>query len=131
VLALSRRYLEEEIKDRDLLTSPKVTRVYLKARLPQGSRPSYTTRHARSSPASFSTTATVSSAYEELFQGTTDGASVHPREVVRCALELHAAAVILAHNHPSGNTEPSQADLRITQHLQKALALVDVWCWTT
>ena len=69
----------------------------------------------------------MSSAYEKFFQGTIDGASVHPREVVRRALELHAAAVILAHNHPSGNTEPSQANLRITQHLQKALALVDVW----
>ena len=64
--------------------------------------------------------------YEELFNGTIDGASVHPREVVRRALELGAAAVIFAHNHPSGVTEPSQADLRITQRLKDALALVDV-----
>jgi len=51
---------------------------------------------------------------------------VHPREVVRRALELHAAAIIFVHNHPSGITEPSQVDLRITQRLKDALALVDV-----
>jgi DNA repair protein RadC len=64
--------------------------------------------------------------YEELFRGTIDGASVHPREVVRLVLESNAAAVIFAHNHPSGLAEPSQADLRITQRLKDALALVDV-----
>ena len=55
-----------------------------------------------------------------------DGASVHPRVVVRRALELNAAAVILAHNHPSGCPEPSRADENITQRLKDALALVDV-----
>jgi DNA repair protein RadC len=65
-------------------------------------------------------------ALEELFQGTIDGASVHPREVVRRALECQAGAVILAHNHPSGVAEPSQADLRITDRLKSALSLVDV-----
>jgi DNA repair protein RadC len=65
-------------------------------------------------------------ALEELFQGTIDGASVHPREVVRRALQVNAAALILAHNHPSGVAEPSQADLRITQRLKEALALVDI-----
>jgi DNA repair protein RadC len=65
-------------------------------------------------------------ALEELFQGTIDGASVHPREVVRRGLECGAGAVILAHNHPSGVAEPSQADLRITQRLRDALALVDI-----
>ena len=64
--------------------------------------------------------------YEELFKGTIDGASVHPREVVRRVIETNAAAVILAHNHPSGEAEPSQADLRITQRLKDALALIDV-----
>ena len=64
-------------------------------------------------------------AFERLFRGTVDGASVHPRVVVRRALELNSAAVLLAHNHPSGVTEPSQADQRITQRL-KALALIDV-----
>ena len=64
--------------------------------------------------------------YQELFRGTIDGASVHPREVVREAMRANAAAVIFAHNHPSGVAEPSQADLRITQQLREALALVDV-----
>jgi len=63
---------------------------------------------------------------EELFRGTIDGASVHPREVVRQALEANAAAVILAHNHPSGVAEPSQADEFITRRLTSALALVDI-----
>jgi DNA repair protein RadC len=65
-------------------------------------------------------------ALEELFQGTIDGASVHPRVVVQRALELNAAAVLFAHNHPSGVAEPSMADQRITQRLKDALALVDV-----
>ena len=65
-------------------------------------------------------------ALEELFQGTIDGASVHPREVVRRALECRAGAVIVAHCHPSGVAEPSQADLRLTERLKRALALVDV-----
>jgi DNA repair protein RadC len=64
--------------------------------------------------------------YQELFRGTIDGASVHPREVVREAMRTNAAAVIFAHNHPSGVAEPSQSDLRITQRLKDALALVDV-----
>ena len=65
-------------------------------------------------------------ALEELFQGTIDGASVHPREVVRRALEHNAAAVILAHNHPSGVADPSDADQQITWRLRDSLALVDV-----
>ncbi len=65
-------------------------------------------------------------AYEELFHGTIDGASVHPREVVKSALRYNAAAVILAHNHPSGVAEPSPADQRITKRLQDALKLVDI-----
>jgi DNA repair protein RadC len=65
-------------------------------------------------------------AYEELFNGTIDGSSVHPREVVRRALHHNCAAVILAHNHPSGVCEPSHADKAITKRLQDALALVDV-----
>lgn len=64
--------------------------------------------------------------FEEMFQGTVDGASVHPRVVVQRALELNAAAVIFAHNHPSGIAEPSRADEQITQRLKDALALVDV-----
>ena len=65
-------------------------------------------------------------AFEEMFRGTIDGASVHPREVVKEALRHNAAACILAHNHPSGWVEPSLADKNITWKLKEALALVDV-----
>ena len=65
-------------------------------------------------------------AFEELFRGTIDGTSVYPREVVKQALGFNAAAVILAHNHPSGVAEPSQADERITRRLKAALELVDI-----
>lgn len=64
--------------------------------------------------------------FEELFRGTLDGAEVHPREVVRRALALNAAAVIVGHNHPSGNPEPSAADRAVTARLKQALALVDL-----
>lgn len=64
--------------------------------------------------------------YVEMFRGTIDCASVYPREVVKEALRLNAAAVIYAHNHPSGNPEPSQADRTLTQRLKEALALVEV-----
>lgn len=60
------------------------------------------------------------------FMGTIDGASVHPREVAKSALSLNAAAVVLAHNHPSGIAEPSQADRRITERLKSTLQLLDV-----
>ena len=65
-------------------------------------------------------------AFEKLFFGTIDGTSVHPREVVRAAMRHNAAAVILAHNHPSGIAEPSQADELITRRLRDALALVEI-----
>lgn len=65
-------------------------------------------------------------AFERLFRGTVDGAAVYPRIVVRRALELNAAALILTHNHPSGSPDPSQADRKITTRLKEALALVDV-----
>jgi DNA repair protein RadC len=64
--------------------------------------------------------------YEELFRGTIDGATVYPREVVKRALAHNASAVILGHNHPSGVSEPSEADRHITVKLAKALALVEV-----
>ena len=64
--------------------------------------------------------------YVELFQGTIDGAEVHPREVVKRALRCNAAALIVAHNHPSGSTDPSAADRAVTSRLKQALALVEV-----
>jgi DNA repair protein RadC len=118
VVEMSRRYLLEDAKDRDLLTSPDAARDYLKARLTGYPHEVFAclfldNRHRLIE-------------YEELFRGTIDGASVHPREVVRRALRANAAAVIFAHNHPSGVAEPSQSDLRITQRLKDALSLVEV-----
>jgi DNA repair protein RadC len=61
-----------------------------------------------------------------LFSGTIDGAAIYPREIVKAALDANAAAVILAHNHPSGQPEPSSADKRITERIKGALALLDI-----
>lgn len=63
--------------------------------------------------------------FDEVFRGTIDGASVHPREIVKLVLAHNAAAVVFAHNHPSGNPEPSQSDELITRRLRDALALID------
>lgn len=65
-------------------------------------------------------------AYEELFRGTIDSANVHPRVIVRRALQHNSAAVIVAHNHPSGNPEPSAADGAVTARIKQALSLVDI-----
>ena len=64
--------------------------------------------------------------FEEMFRGTIDGASVYPREVVKAALACNAAAVMFAHNHPSGVADPSEADKHITRRLKEALAMVDI-----
>ena len=63
--------------------------------------------------------------YEELFTGSINGASIYPREVVKLVLKTNAAAVIFAHNHPSGNNNPSEADKQITKRLKQALELID------
>ena len=65
-------------------------------------------------------------AFEVLFMGTLDFTAVHPREIARRALTLNAASVILAHNHPSGDPEPSDSDLKMTYRIRDALALVEV-----
>ncbi|MCU7906495.1 MAG: DNA repair protein RadC [Candidatus Thiodiazotropha sp. (ex Epidulcina cf. delphinae)] len=118
VLEMSRRYLQEQLQLTDSLTSPQQTRYYLQAKL----------RHYPHEVFSclFLDNRHRIIRYEELFRGTIDGASVHPREVVKRALQHNAAALILAHNHPSGMTEPSQADRHITVQLKSALALVDI-----
>ena len=118
VLELSRRYLQTRIAEQDVLTSPEATRDYLKLKL-------YRLPYEVFACLFLDNRHRVIR-YEELFRGTIDGASVHPREVVRKVMETNAAAVIFAHNHPSGVAEPSQADLRITQRLKDALALVEV-----
>lgn len=114
---LGRRHLWEAVERGDPLTGPEDTRRYLRARLRDRVQEVFAclfldNRHRVI-------------AFEELFTGTVNGASVHPREVVRRALGHNAAAVILAHNHPSGVAEPSAADEAITRRLRDALALVD------
>ena len=100
------------------VTSPEDTRRYLRLQLAE--------REAEVFCVLFLTNRHRVIAFEEMFQGTIDGATVHPREVVKQALRLNAAAVILAHNHPSGVAEPSRADEAITRRLKEALGLVDV-----
>ncbi|ADJ27304.1 RadC family protein [Nitrosococcus watsonii] len=117
-LEMGRRHLEATLKRGDVLTDPQTTQRYLMARL-------------RAYPFEVFSCLFLDNqhrvlAFEELFRGTIDGASVHPREVLKRALAHNAAAAILAHNHPSGIAEPSRADECITQRLKEALALVDI-----
>jgi DNA repair protein RadC len=117
-LELARRHLGERLERLDCLTSPAQTRQYLSARLRDHDYEVFACLMLDNRNRVI--------ALREMFRGTIDGASVYPREVVKQALADNAAAVILAHNHPSGVSEPSQADIRITERLQKALALVDI-----
>ncbi len=115
---MARRVMDEPVRQGDPLTSPEATRRYLSSRL--GTRP-----HEIFAGLFLDNRHRVIR-YQELFQGTIDGAAVYPREVVRHALEYNAAAVIFAHNHPSGIAEPSQADISLTRRLKDALGLVDI-----
>lgn len=117
-LEISRRYLQAGLERGATISDPLACREFLQIRLKREKREVFACLFLDSQHRLIQ--------YEELFYGTIDSASVHPREVVRRALELCAAAVILAHNHPSGVAEPSQADRRITARLQSALALVDI-----
>jgi DNA repair protein RadC len=117
-LELGRRYLDAEMKAVTMLGDPSVSARYLKSRLCGYPYEVFAclfldNRHRVI-------------AFEELFRGSIGGASVHPREVVRRCLVHNAAALILAHNHPSGRNEPSQDDRTITLRLRDALALIDV-----
>jgi DNA repair protein RadC len=115
---IARRQLSETLRAGPSLASPRATRDYLSARLRDLEHEVFCClfldkRHRLIQ-------------FEELFRGTIDGASVHPREIVKLALRRNSAAVIIAHNHPSGVAEPSQADELITQRVREALALVDI-----
>jgi len=118
VLEIGRRYLADRLKRGDPLTSPDDTRAFLRAHL--GAYP-----HEVFACLFLDNRHRVIR-FEELFRGTIDGASVHPREVVKQALAHNAAALIFAHNHPSGVAEPSRADQALTRRLTEALALVDI-----
>ncbi len=118
VLEMAKRALVEDIKLTDALASPKAVRDYLKltlARLPH-----------EVFVAVFLTSQNRVIEVEEMFRGTLTQTSVYPREIVKLALAHNAASVIFAHNHPSGEPNPSQADRALTKTLAEALALIDV-----
>lgn len=118
VLEMARRHIEEQLAFEDVLTNPEATRRYLQLKLARNPHEVFAcvfldNRHRVI-------------VFEEMFRGTIDGASVYPREVVKAALRHNAAALLFAHNHPSGVAEPSAADRDITKRLTDALALVDI-----
>lgn len=118
VLEMARRHLAERLRRESALESPQAVRDYLKAQLRHEPHEVFgclflDARHRVL-------------AYEALFRGTIDGASVYPRQLVKRALAHNAAALILTHNHPSGVAEPSQADRVLTERIKEAMALVDV-----
>lgn len=117
-LELGQRYLDQTLRKQGPLSSPRQAADFLTHRLRDLKREVFAilyldTRHQVID-------------YEELFSGTLNGATVHPREVVRSVIEHNASAVILAHNHPSGIAEPSQSDSTLTRRLREALELIDV-----
>ncbi|MFA9459690.1 RadC family protein [Thiohalorhabdus methylotrophus] len=118
VTEMTRRYLAEGLFREEPIESSRAAREYLTARLRERAREVFA--------ALFLDTRHRVMAFEELFQGTIDGAAVHPRELVKRALHHNAAAVIVAHNHPSGVAEPSAEDERLTARLRQALELVEV-----
>ena len=118
VLEMSRRALRETLQRGDTLDSPRTVRDYLQLLLAGRQQEVFLVL--------FLDTQHRVIASEEMFHGTLSQTSVYPREVVKRALTHNAAAVILAHNHPSGVAEPSSADQLLTNALKQALALVDV-----
>ncbi len=118
VMEMNRRYFSEILQQGDVLSCPEETRQFLLGHLSHLPHEVFAAlfldnRHRVVS-------------FEILFQGTIDGASVYPREVVKKALHWNAAALIFAHNHPSASIKPSQADIDITHKLKQALNLVDI-----
>jgi len=118
VLELARRAVAEQLTAREVFGSPDAVKNYLQLQLAR--------RPHEVFAALFLDAQNKLIAMEELFRGTLTQTSVYPREVVLKALQHHAAAVVLAHNHPSGTVQPSRADEALTQTLKAALALVDV-----
>ena len=118
VLELARRALAETLHSGDALGSPSSVRDFLRLTLAK--------RECEVFLAVMLDAQNRVLACEELFRGTLTQTSVYPREVVKCALQHNAAAVIFAHNHPSGVAEPSHADQALTQSLKQSLALLDI-----
>jgi len=118
VLEMGRRHLESSLKHGDAFTDADTTMRYIKQRLRAYPHEVFACLYLDNQHRV--------TAMEELFKGTIDGAAVYPREVVKRCLHNNAAAVIFAHNHPSGLAEPSQADIAITNRLKLALNTIDV-----
>lgn len=118
VLNAAKSIMENRIQHHDLLNSPNLVVSYLTTRLGHREREVFLVLYLNNQNQLISS--------EELFLGTIDGAAVYPREVVKSALKHNSAALIIAHNHPSGIAEPSQADRNITSRLQEALSLVEI-----
>lgn len=118
VLEMSRRYLDERLKRGDPLSDPESVRNFLISQLRDYPHEVFACLYLDNRHRVIK--------FEELFRGTIDSASVYPREVVKRALHFNAAAIIFAHNHPSGIAEPSASDERITQRLISALKLMDI-----
>lgn len=118
VMEMAKRHLAEQLDRQQVFTSCDLVKRYLMTRLRDLPREEFVALFLDSQHRLITTLC--------LSQGTLDGASVHPREVVKAVLAHNAAAVIFAHNHPSGVAEPSQADRHITERLVNALSLVDV-----
>lgn len=118
VLEMARRALGDEFKNRDIMDSPELVRDYLRLTLQNKEHEIFL--------CIFLDTKNRTIATEELFNGTLTQTSVYPREVIKRVLHHNAAAIIFAHNHPSGVAEPSHADKALTTTLKQALALIDV-----
>lgn len=118
VLELAKRAISEELQNNASLSSPQAVKNYLQLMI--GNKP------YESFAVLFLDIKNRLITSEELFRGTLSHASVYPREVVKAALQHNAAAIILAHNHPSGSCDPSNADMSLTQTLKQALSLVDI-----
>ena len=115
---MSRRHLAERAREKPTLENPHAVREYLKSMLRHEPHEVFGCLFLDSRHQVLT--------FEALVRGSIDHTSVHPREVVKRALAHNAAALILCHNHPSGNTDPSQADRVLTKRLQEALELIDV-----
>ncbi len=115
---IARRYFEEALPVGETIKSPSDTEAFLQAKMRHLGHELFCCLYLDNRHRVL--------LFDEMFRGTIDGTSVYPREVVKEALRINAAAVILAHNHPSGVAEPSQADERITKRLKSALELVDI-----
>jgi DNA repair protein RadC len=118
VLELARRAMAQQLQERTVFADPQAVKHYLQLHLAARSHEVFAVL--------FVDVQNKLLAMEELFRGTLTQTSVYPREVVIKALHYNAAAVVLAHNHPSGTVQPSRADEALTQTLKAALALVDV-----